>query len=163
MIILALLRIERQGEIMTFLFIVLLVLATLCAFMMSHTDWRKRIIPDVYLWPFMLIGLSVVTYFQWPVTISESIIAACFGYALSIGTGWIFTKCNKKDPIGLGDVKLITAGGIWAGPVGLAIALGVSCIIGYIWGMIKKQKHIPFAPFFFIGLIIALISLYFLI
>jgi prepilin signal peptidase PulO-like enzyme (type II secretory pathway) len=147
---------------------------------MARADLRRRIIPDVYLFPFMLIGMVVVCYFPWVSTPGESAAAAAFGYALSFTVGQIFKKsaehrsksAKKSDyrlpitdyhPIGLGDVKLLAAGGIWLGTSGLAAAIVISCIVGGIWGLRKKQKYIPYAPFFFIGAIIALIGLWILI
>ena len=44
------------------IFIVLLLVAVFCAVMMSMYDWKHQIIPDMYLLPFMLIGLLVVTF-----------------------------------------------------------------------------------------------------
>jgi prepilin signal peptidase PulO-like enzyme (type II secretory pathway) len=190
---------------MTIILTLLLILAGFCAVMMSVHDWRARIIPDVYLFPFMLIGLIVVVFFPWFFSIAESVIAAVIGYGLSFGTGWIFRKfaerraktpsgvredvnsyklkdnipttnyqlptstpcalrsANFIEPIGLGDVKLLAAGGVWLGITGLAIALIVSCVAGGIWGLRRKQKFIPFAPFFFVGMICAFIALWFLI
>jgi prepilin signal peptidase PulO-like enzyme (type II secretory pathway) len=79
-----------------------------------------------------------------------------------VGAAFKRTKLGKRnpdhDPIGFGDVKLLAAGGIWLGATGLAVAIAVACAAGGIWGLCKKQKYIPFAPFFFVGAIIALIS-----
>jgi leader peptidase (prepilin peptidase)/N-methyltransferase len=135
---------------------------------MSAADWRRRIIPDVYLFPFMLAGMIVVSYFPWVSSAGESAIAAAAGYGLGAGLGRIFEKFAKRrassvPPIGMGDIKLLAAGGIWLGTNGLAIAVAASCALGIIWGIWKKQKYIPFAPFFFAGSIISLICLLFLI
>jgi len=125
---------------------------------MSIWDWRKRIIPDVYLFPFLLIGLIIVAFFPWFFDIGTAAIAASIGYVLSLGMGWAFKK-KSPEAIGLGDVKLLAAGGIWLGITGLAIALITACVLGGIWGLRKKQKFIPFAPFFFAGVLVAIISM----
>jgi len=148
-------------------FIPLLVGAAFCVYQMSVADFRRRIIPDVYLFPFMLIGLIIVCFTPWVSSPSESVVAAAFGYGMGAIIGWIFEKFKKNtsefSPIGMGDIKLLAAGGIWLGMTGLALAIVISCIIGGIWGLRKKQKYIPFAPFFFIGGIFALIGMWFLI
>jgi leader peptidase (prepilin peptidase)/N-methyltransferase len=144
------------------IFIILLLAAGFCAVMMCHQDWKNRIIPDIYLFPFMLIGLLVVAFFPWFFDFGESVIAATIGYSLGIIMGLLFKK-KSPDAIGLGDVKLMAAGGIWLGASGLAISLIISCVLGGIWGLFKKQKFIPFAPFFFIGAICSLIMMVFLI
>ncbi len=150
-------------------FIFLSAIAAFCVFQMAKIDFKRRIIPDVYLFPFLLIGLIFTVFFAdfWIVLPAESILAGTGAYFVGIITGFLFTiiKKNNKDiaPIGLGDVKLLAAGGIWVGLTGLSIAIIISCIMGMIWGHIKGQKYIPFAPFFIIGLIIALIIKLFLI
>ena len=148
-------------------FIILLLGAFACAWAISRADFRRRIIPDAYLFPLMLISLVVVHFFPWPVTTSDSIIAAVFGYALASLVGFIFEQTQRTKsvttPIGMGDIKLMAVGGIWLGTSGLAVTLIIACITGMIWGMFKHQKFIPFAPFFIIGGILSLITMAFLI
>lgn len=151
------------------IFAILLAGAAYCAYKMSVADFRRRIIPDVYLFPFLLIGLVVVVFFPWVSSIGESVITAAAAYTLGMVVGFIFEKSkrlsrgNDYPPIGLGDIKLLGAGGLWLGPTGLAVAIIAACALGGIWAMRTKQKYIPFAPFFFMGAFIALIGLWFLI
>ncbi len=78
---------------------------------------------------------------------------------------WKIKSKNKNaiSPIGMGDVKLISIGGMWLGATGLSVALIIACIGGMIWSKKNKQRYIPFAPFFLIGAILALISISFLL
>ncbi len=150
------------------LFIILLIAALICAFGISYTDWRRRIIPDVLLLPLMLIGLIITNFFPWPTSTADGAIAAVFGYALAMIIGVIFDFINKNrkrhdTPIGMGDIKLMVVGGLWLGATGLAMALVIACIAGLIWGIRKQQKFIPFAPFFITGGILSLIATMFLI
>ncbi len=152
-------------------FIVLLAVAAICAWRICIADWRRRIIPDAYLFPLLLIGLAITHFFPWPTSPADGVIAAIFGYALAACVGFIFDvrqrHQNKSNvapaPIGMGDIKLMAAGGIWLGTVGLAVALIVACVAGIVWGLCRKQKYIPFAPFFIIGGILSLITMVFLI
>lgn len=77
----------------------------------------------------------------------------------------IIAKRNPTadSPIGMGDIKLIAVGGLWCGPTGLAISLIFACIFGALWAYRKKQKFIPFAPFFILGGFLSLIIITFLI
>lgn len=149
------------------IFIVLLIAGAYCAFKISAADFSRRIIPDVYLFPLILIGLLIVAFFPWFINMGESAIAGAFGYGLGAVIGFIFERFKKTSndypPIGMGDIKLLAVGGIWLGMTGLAIAIIFSCLFGWIWGHYKKQKFIPFAPFFFAGSFIALIAMSFLI
>ena len=150
-------------------FIGLLVWAAICAILISVTDFRRRIIPDAYLFPLMLSGLLLIAFFNWPTTITDAAIGATFGYLMSAFVGFIFDwQIRKKNPdtfppIGLGDIKLIGVGGIWLGANGLGLALVIACVAGILWALIKRQKYIPFGPFFVIGGILALLANTFLL
>lgn len=135
------------------------------AWKISVSDFKRRIIPDVYLFPLMLIGLLFVVFFPWICSIQESVLGAVFGYMLASITGFLFSKIRPEidSPIGMGDIKMLSAGGLWLGVTGLSIALILSCIFGSAWGVYKKQKYIPFGPFFIISSFLTLIILRFLL
>ncbi|MBR4892191.1 MAG: prepilin peptidase [Alphaproteobacteria bacterium] len=150
-------------------FIILLALSAFLAFKISIADLHRRIIPDAYLFPLMLIGLTLISFYSFPISIQSATIGAIFGYTLSAITGLIFEHfISKKDskaqsPIGMGDIKLLGVGGLWLGTNGLAFALIIACITGSIWSRHKKQKFIPFAPFFIFGGFLSLIISLFLL
>ena len=152
----------------TFFSVLILMAAGLC-YKIAKTDMHRRIIPDGYLFPLLIIGIIITTFFPWPVNIESGAIGMAFGYMLAAMVGLVFdkilTRKNPKaeSPIGMGDIKLISVGGLWCGPTGLAIALVLACIFGATWAYRKKQKFIPFAPFFIIGGFLSLIIIAFLI
>ena len=138
-------------------FVILLALATWCAIQISITDFRTRIIPDAYLFPLMLIGLILATFFRFPHDISTGVIGATFGYLMAALIGCIFEhhmhshNRGSNAPIGMGDIKLIGVGGIWLGTSGLSWALIIACILGTLWAKHHHARYIPFAPFFIFG------------
>ena len=145
-------------------YVVLLAIALYCATKISIADFRRRIIPDVYLFPLMLIGLILITFFPFPIPLVDAVLGATFGYITTCIIGIIFERRMQKagtqitPPIGMGDIKLIGVGGLWLGATGLATALVVACIGGAIWAHRQHQKYIPFAPFFLIGGILSFIG-----
>ena len=157
---------KREKMISHIFFCLILAGAVFCAYRMSTNDFRHRIIPDVYLFPFLFAGLLVTTFFPWPVTASDSIVGGAMGYCLGLIVGFVFEHFQpnqKHPPIGMGDIKLLGAGGIWLGTIGLSIAMGIACVLSCIWGYQKREKYIPFAPFFLIGGFLSLIIIQFLI
>ncbi|MCR4917558.1 MAG: prepilin peptidase [Alphaproteobacteria bacterium] len=150
-------------------FALLVVLAIFLSVKIAIADMRRRIIPDAYLFPLLIIGAIVVTFFPWFFTTETGVLGMAFGYVMAATIGMIFdrilTHRNPKAdvPIGLGDIKLIGVGGLWLGPAGLAIALMFACAFGGIWAYVKKQKFIPFAPFFIIGGFLSLTAIAFLL
>lgn len=163
---------KGKGENVFFyiFFYVLLAGALWCAYQISVADFRRRIIPDVYLWPLMIIGFVLINFFPWVVTVSDAIIGAAFGYVISLLIGYLFEKRAQKKsgdkyeiPIGLGDVKLLAVAGVWLGTRGLAIALVFAYAFAFVWARRRNQKFVPFAPFMILGGILALIIMAFLI
>ena len=150
-------------------FIFIYIVAALCAWHICVADWRRRIIPDAYLWPLLICGVILAASHTWPIGPRMAAAGMATGYVLAAGIGFIFDwGLRRKNPtadapIGMGDIKLIATGGVWLGPGGMAIALIAACITGAIWGMAHKQKYIPFAPFFVTGAILAFIIDRFLI
>ena len=144
-------------------FAFILTCAAWCMYKISIADWRRRIIPDAYLFPLMIMGLVVTSFFTWPNNIYDAIIGGAFGYVMAAGIGFIFDHVIRRKnpdaipPIGMGDIKLIFTGGIWLGTGGLAWALALACIGGAIWGRRTHQHYIPFAPFFVIAGILSFI------
>ena len=150
-------------------FIGLILAAIACVLAISRADFRRRIIPDVYLFPLLLIGLCMVVFFPYPVSVADAVVGAVFGYLMSLAVGVVFENVmcrNKKmefPPIGMGDVKLMAVGGLWLGTTALAVALIFAGVLGGIWAYRKKQKYIPFAPFFFVGGFLSFVICYFLL
>lgn len=152
-------------------FIVLLILAIFCTVRITIADLRRRIIPDIYLFPLLIIGLVITAWFPWIVSPKAAALGAAFGFGLSAIIGFAYERISRNKestktdipPIGLGDIKLIGTGGIWLGATGLSIALIISCVLGMIWGAARHQKYIPFAPFFVAGGFLSLITIWFLL
>ncbi len=146
-------------------FIALLAFAAYCAIQISLNDFRHRLIPDKYLFPLMLTGLLLICFFPFPVSLSDAVLGATFGYIMTTIIGIIFDyklrnkNQNTTPPIGMGDIKLIGVGGLWLGTMGLSISLIIACISGAIWAHNHKQKYIPFAPFFLLGGFLSFITI----
>ncbi len=151
-------------------FIALLAGSLWCAWRISVADFRRRIIPDAYLFPLMLAGMLAAAFVpNWVCDARGAAIGAAFGYAIGAITGFAFDYSmrrknpNAPTPIGMGDIKLLGVGGVWMGPTGLAAALVMACISGAIWARVKKQNFIPFAPFFLGGALLTLLAMSFLL
>lgn len=145
-------------------YVVLLAIALFCATKITIADFRRRIIPDAYLFPLMLVGLILIAFFPFPISLGDAVLGATFGYITTCIIGIIFERRMQRTgtqitpPIGMGDIKLIGVGGLWLGGTGLATALVVACIGGALWAHRRHQKYIPFAPFFLIGGILSFIG-----
>ena len=71
----------------------------------------------------------------------------------------VFSKfVFKKDALGKGDSKLVAMLGLWLGPIGIFLAIGMSYVVASIYLLIgfqikkvRKGQLIPFAPFLSAG------------
>ena len=122
-----------------------------------------------------LINLLFVEFFKNEL-FNESILSK--GISGSIGAYIIFEFLRfasklyfKKDALGKGDSKLVSMLGLWLGPVGVALGIGIAYVIAAIFLLfafnakkIKKGSIIPFAPFLsFGGLLVWLFGNYSLV
>ena len=147
-------------------FSLVLIGAFFCAYRMATTDLKRRIIPDVYLFPFLFAGLLTATFFPWPITIGDSVVGGAMGYCLGLIVGFVFEHIKKEQkypPIGMGDIKLLGAGGVWLGTLGLSVAMIIACVLGMLWNWRRHEQYIPFAPFFLGGGFLSLIIIQFLL
>ena len=95
--------------------------------------------------------------------LNESILLK--GLSGSIGAYIIFEFLRfasklyfKKDALGKGDSKLVSMMGLWLGPVGVSLGIGIAYVIAALFILfalkakkIKKGSIIPFAPFLSCG------------
>jgi len=121
--------------------IVLLVLVTI-------TDFEQYVIFDSMLLPFAVAGVCYTQHIQLPLT--EHLAAA-------LGGGLLFFLLTllTKGAIGGGDIKLITAMGLWLGVRPLLSVIAYGFITGGVAAMfllITKQKQLKsyfaYGPYF---------------
>jgi leader peptidase (prepilin peptidase)/N-methyltransferase len=84
-------------------------------------------------------------------------------FVLFEGTRRVMSWRLKREAMGFGDVKLMTAGGIWVGAQALPLSIIIGCcaaalalIIFSVTKKVNLREHIlPFGPFLAFGLIAA--------
>lgn len=79
---------------------------------LSLIDLRCYRLPDCLTLPALLAGLAV-THFAWPAALPAHLLGAVLGYAALAGLGWVYRVLRGRDGIGIGDAKLLAAGGAW--------------------------------------------------
>ena len=129
-----------------------------CFLVIAFIDMRHGIIPNVIVYPALLVTLSFHLFFFstfFPFFFS-SLIAGFFFFLLFVLT--------KGRGMGFGDVKLALLLGLFLGFPNIVIALYIAFLTGafvaFILVLAKKKKFsgstIPFGPFLISGAIIAL-------
>ncbi len=81
---------------------------------LSAIDIRHRILPDLIVIP--LVGLGLI--FAWldnPTILADHLIGASLGFVAFAAIAFLYRVLRNRDGLGLGDAKLLAAGGAWLG------------------------------------------------
>ena len=140
---------------------VLFGLLCLLSTVLAWIDIRHGIIPDWLNLTIAALGLSKVIFPSGPLAGLE---AACEGAAIG-AVFWLLRRLyfafRKIQGLGLGDVKLLAAAGIWVGVAGLPMLLLVAALTALVCAgvmhlagrQLSGQTAISFGPFLAIGLL----------
>ena len=96
---------------------------------LAVTDRREFLLPDALTLPLILAGLAATAWFD---------LAALPAHGLAAGAAWLgfallaeaYRRLRGREGLGLGDAKLLAAGGAWIGPAGLPGALLLASLLG---------------------------------
>ena len=91
----------------------------------------------------------------------DSLIGGLFGYGVIWSIIFFYKQIRKKEGMGLGDAKLLSAIGFWFGWISIPFVLFFSSVFALIWvtpDLIKKSKklatQIPFGPYLILASIL---------
>lgn len=140
----------------------------------SRIDYHESIIPNELNYSFLLVGLALAPFTHHPLFPGPSgywfpgqIRSAAGGLILGGGLFFVLALVSPlfygKPALGMGDVKLMGAMGIWLGPKLIFLTLILGSVIGALVGTTlmviqgrSLRTEIPFGPFLCISGIIAL-------
>jgi leader peptidase (prepilin peptidase)/N-methyltransferase len=121
---------------------------------MALIDIRCWRLPDFLTLPTLLAGLGV-TALAWPEALLDHAIGAAVGYGLFGGVSFLYRVLRGREGLGLGDAKLLAAGGAWvswqalpwvvlvAALLGLAVAVGRALLRRAV---LSARTPVPFGP-----------------
>jgi leader peptidase (prepilin peptidase)/N-methyltransferase len=143
--------------------IISVALLCLASTLLAWIDLRRGIIPDWLNLAIACMGLTrAVLLDGW----AAALIAGCEGIvigAIVLLLRWLYFMYRKFQGLGLGDVKLLAASGIWIGVAGIPVQLLVASLAALAaagamqlagWTM-TRQTSIPFGPYLALGLLAA--------
>ena len=130
-------------------------------------DFKHYIIPNVLTFSMMFLGFvkSFVPdlHPMFP-NYLNSLIGGIFGYGIIWSIIFFYKQVRKKEGMGLGDAKLLSAIGFWFGWFSIPFVIFLSSIIALLSvapSLINKSKkfssQIPFGPYIIPGTLIYLI------
>lgn len=118
---------------------------------LSYIDLRTGLLLDVMTLPLMVLGL---VYSVWTGVWMSSFAGAILGYGMIAGLAYYWRKRRGYEGIGLGDAKLLAAGGAWVGVAGIPILLLIASSVGLVAAITvsrttqsaSDRMAIPFGP-----------------
>ena len=152
--------IERPGP-------ALFLLAALLA--LAFSDLKSMRLPDGLTLPLILVGVVLSGLSLIAVPLHLSALGALIGYSVLFALSEFWRRTRGIDGIGLGDAKLLAAGGAWCGVHNVPLiclfgaGLGLALVaLGVLTGQIRKSGprgalnlKVPFGPFLGMGLWLA--------
>lgn len=147
--------------------ILCLVLAVLLLCALSFIDLKSGLLPNEYVLAFGLAGavFHITTAFHY-LSLIDMAVGLITGGALLYLVRTAANFYYKQDALGLGDVKLMAAAGLWLGPYYVLLSLSAGAFAGLLHGagialhkkVSFKNLSLPAGPGFAIG--IFLVGLY---
>ncbi|MEM7617885.1 MAG: A24 family peptidase [Pseudomonadota bacterium] len=155
--------------------ILCLLIAAILLLILTIIDFKKYLLPNIYVFPFAALGVAFHSFTNFEILdLSQIAIGGIAGYGILYGIRFLGNKYYGQDSLGLGDVKLLGASGLWLGLEGVLIAMTVGAFFGLIHGFIHavcvsvknktklsiKRLKIPAGPGFIGGIIVAFFWLF---
>ena len=145
----------------------LLIILSLSFLIIFFIDFKHYIIPNVLTFSMMFLGFikSFIPNLNpiFPNYIN-SLIGGIFGYGIIWSIIFFYKQVRKKEGMGLGDAKLLSAIGFWFGWFSIPFVIFLSSLIALLsvaQSLINKSKkfssQIPFGPYIILGTLIYLI------
>ncbi len=125
---------------------------------LSWIDLDRYLLPDLLTLPLLLAGLTHSVLIRG--AIWQALAGAVIGYILIAGLAAFWRRRFGREGIGLGDAKLLAAGGAWLGgyalPLILLVASGTLLALTLVMNLTGKKTSsrtaLPFGPALALGI-----------
>lgn len=95
---------------------------------LAWTDWRSLRLPNLLTLPLLAAGLAATALLA-PDALAAHLLGALAGYAVLAAVAHLYRRHRGRDGLGLGDAKLLAAGGAWLGWQALPGTLLLACLL----------------------------------
>lgn len=120
---------------------------------LAWIDWRSMRLPDALTLPLLLAGL-LATWLDRPGDLPAHLLGALAGFAAFALVGWLYHRLRGQEGLGLGDAKLLAAGGAWLGWEALPVTVLVATMLALALALVQRlagravtrETALPFGP-----------------
>ena len=145
-----------------------LIILSVFAIIIFFIDFKHFIIPNELTFSLMFLSLLKLLDSNLNLVIfsnfQDSMIGGIAGYLLVFFIVQFYRKVRKKEGMGMGDAKLLSAIGFWFGWYSIPFIMFISSAIALVTvvpSLIQKSKKfdsiIPFGPFIILGTVLFLV------
>ena len=122
---------------------------------LSWIDIGTYRLPDWLTLPLIVLGIGQAISIEI-VPLNESLIGAVLGYGIFWLIGTVYFRARGFEGLGLGDAKLLAAGGAWTGAVALSPIVLISCLFAIPLALLNRSEtskgKVAFGPWLAIGI-----------
>ena len=121
--------------------------------LLGAIDRRTGLLPDMLTLPLLAAGLLAGLVEADGPEMADRAIGAMAGYAVFAGLAFAYRRLRGREGLGLGDAKLLAAGGAWLGwqalPMVILAGAGAALILtlALAAGRVSRHTAIAFGPF----------------
>lgn len=125
--------------------------------LLAAIDRRIGLLPDMLTLPLVLAGL-LAALFEPGALPADRAVGAAAGYLLFAGLAFAYRRLRGLDGLGLGDAKLLAAGGAWLGWQALpwVVLVGAGAALAAVLvstrGEVSRHTAIAFGPWLALGI-----------
>lgn len=105
-------------------------------------DATYNVLPNIYIAPLAAVGLALALFGIIP--LQAALVGATAGFLACVTFALIAKIMNKNSMLGGGDVKFITAAGLYLGWQGLPFLILLACFICLPLALLNPKKPLPF-------------------
>lgn len=130
------------------------VLAFFLVFLATE-DFKSQTLPNLLTLPMGLAGLVLSVVGIAPATPHNALLGIVVGGVFFLFIAVLSLKLLNKPGMGVGDIKLLAAGGAWTGVTGLPLVLVIASVaaLAYIMATrVGRGQKFPFGPFLAAGI-----------
>ena len=120
---------------------------------LSRIDWATHRLPNIITLP--LIAAGLVWAFGTAIDFYLHLLGAAVGYGVFWSVEVLYRLIRKRDGLGRGDAKLLSAGGAWCGVWALPAIVLIASVSALVYVLPKGEQRdmrTPFGPFLAIGI-----------
>ena len=158
---------ERATAVMHFPYSIICMIACSVFICIAFIDLDHTYIPDRFQIILGVLGVAAIIFnllgFDDGITWQERLIGAGGSLVLFVIIYFAGMLAYKREAMGIGDIKLVTVGGLLLGWKNMISAVLIGAVVGAVTMLIlrkvrndEKEHEYPLGPFLVLGMIVAM-------